>query len=787
MVIGGLSLLAAGPRAADAAEARHRFVIRPKPYAEALIDLALQSGISLLAPQACGTGTSRGLSGVYTLREALDAVKAGAPCSYRVVDTATVRMLPSASPPQRTTPPPPPVPAVTELMVTATRRPERLDDLPAGISVISGQQIWTTGFADARDTGSRLVGMLNTNLGPGRDKILMRGLSDGAFTGRARSTVATYLDDVPINYNAPDPALRLVDIERVEAVRGPQGSLYGAGALSGVYRIVANKPDLERFGAEASGQRAWTSGGAASRVVEGVLNVPLMHGRLGLRLVGYDEVLGGYVDDVALRLSDVDSTTRRGGRASLRFAPSDAWQADLSTTFQQLHSKDSQYTTPTVGVGRRANRVREGHDNQFLDIALRLRGGLGWADLASSTSFVRHDYGSRYDASTATSQFAAGYELGVYSEAARVRRLTQDLVLTSVNSGTFSWLAGAYASASVELTPSFLLVRNGAEPPATVYNERRRDHLKETALYGEVTWRFSPTWTLAAGARGFQIDRRVAADIMVSVPGGTRIVAGNRGFSGFSPKVSLQHTLPSGDLIYALFSEGYRAGGVNSTGLLPIREARVTFRPDRLQNFELGVKTRLFDDRLAVRAAAFHDIWTNLQSDHYRVSGLAYTANVGDVHIEGLEVEAAYEWANGLAIQANGLFSSPKFSRTNPDFSTPLGAGLPGSPKLSGGLTIRYERPLRGELVLRLLADATYVGRSRLTFAPSLLTMGDLVQARLSAQIATDRWLAGVFVTNPGNASGDTFAYGNPFSFGQVRQVTPQRPRTIGMRLSANY
>ena len=161
-----------------------------------------------------------------------------------MVDARTVRI---AAAPARRNPAALGSPRVTELLVTARKRPERLDTLPAGISVVSGDQLIATAAGGARDTAGQLVGVLATNLGPGRDKLLMRGLSDGAFTGRARSTVSTYLDDAPINYNAPDPDLRLTDVERIETLRGPQGALYGSGALSGVYRIVANKPDPEAY------------------------------------------------------------------------------------------------------------------------------------------------------------------------------------------------------------------------------------------------------------------------------------------------------------------------------------------------------------------------------------------------------------------------------------------------------------------------------------------------------------------------------------------------------------
>jgi len=237
---------------------------------------------------------------------------------------------------------------VAEMLVTARKRPERLDALPAGVSVISGDQLVATGVSDVRETAGQLVGVLTTNLGPGRDKVLMRGLSDGAFTGRARSTVSSYLDDAPINYNAPEPDLRLVDVERVETLRGPQGALYGSGALAGVYRVVTNKPDPDAFSAGATLQAAQTKGGAASYVADGYANLPIAAGKGALRLVGYYDDQGGYLDNVSLHLSNVDSTNRQGGRAALRLALGDRWTVDVSAAAQRLHSRDTQYVTTPV-------------------------------------------------------------------------------------------------------------------------------------------------------------------------------------------------------------------------------------------------------------------------------------------------------------------------------------------------------------------------------------------------------------------------------------------------------
>ncbi|WP_293366067.1 TonB-dependent receptor [Phenylobacterium sp.] len=810
----GLCLLTLATRA-EAAEARRRFVIPSKSYDEALIDLAVQANVSLLGASACGAGGRTALAGRYTLSDALARLLAGAPCTWRIVDAQTVRIAPVAV--AATSPKPPAAPAVAELLVTASKRAERLDDVPAGVSVISAEQLFATNAYDARATAGQLVGVLTTNLGPGRDKLLMRGLSDGAFTGRARSTVSTYLDDAPINYNAPDPDLRLVDVERVETVRGPQGALYGSGALAGVYRIVTNKPDSDHYAAGASATASSTDGGAPSYEGEGYLNTPIVQGRAALRLVAYYDDQGGYLDNAALRLSNVDSTLRAGGRVALGLQLSDNWTADLSFTGQHLSSRDTQYTTTPP------HQVREASNNDFAQVAFNVHGGLGWADLAATTSYVRHAYASLYDATAQASFFSdTGAALGIYSESARIQRVVQDVVLTSTGAGPFSWLVGAYGSSSRERTPSSLdIVANppiepvapvvlsapstarGEDLPADdlgggglvpmpltrVYSENRIDHVQDMAIYGEGSWRFAPGWSATVGLRAFDTWLKVAATIIGAPPAQSRDVNESRSFNGATPKLSVQYQFDDeGPLVYALYSEGYRPGGVNSTGFLPIRPSRATFDPDRLINFELGAKGQFLDRRLTVRAAAFYDLWNNIQSDQYRPSGLAYTANVGDAHIKGLEAEAEYVWDFGLTLQANALNSAPKFTRVNPDFAGTLGSGLPGAPRWSGGLLARYDRPLRGELKLQLVGQANYVGPARLTFDPTLSARTDpVVESELLAELVRRRLSGGLFVTNPTNASSNTFAYGNPFTFGQVRQVTPQRPRTVGVRVAAAF
>lgn len=793
MLAGGL--VACSAATAEAADSRLRVSIPPKSYADALIELGIQANVSIVGTSACGRGGPAELRGRYTLQEALERLLDGAPCQFRIVDPRTVRITPpapSAAPPARSPADQPML--VSELVVTAAKRPTSLDLLPAGVSAVSRDQIVVTGAADVGQTVGQVAGVLTTNLGPGRDKLLIRALSDGTFTGRARSTVSTYLDEAPLNYNAPDPDLRLVDIERIEVIRGPQGALYGSGALSGVYRIVTRKPDLDAPAAGLGATLAFTEGGEPSREIEGYLNLPLLAGEAALRVTAYHDYRGGYLDDVPPGQKNVDSTVRKGGRLALRMRLGDDWTLDALAATQHLRTKDAQYVIPAMGAGR-GGRIREGHDNDFAHGAVTIAGEAGPVSIASSSAYVHHTFTSQYDASPQNAANMPGSIFGAspgdtvaYVENTRVNMLVEDLVVRSRGGGRFRWLAGAYGALTLERSPSSAEILRPRGAPIAAYRESRKDRLSELALYGEGDYAFAPDWILTVGGRLFGSWVRTSADVRVLAPIGSRVVAYERMFQGFSPKIAVRRELGDGGMVYALVSEGYRPGGFNTAGLLPLRDVRANFAADRLRNYEIGAKLRFFDGRMAVRSAAYFDDWRKIQTDQYRPTGLSYTANVADAEIIGIEGEIGYDWDFGLSLQLNALLAATRVTNKNPDFAARVADELPGVPETSGGVVAIYQRPIAGDFVMRLVGEASYVGRSPLSFDATInRPMGGYVRARLTAELATDAWSAALFVSNPANDDSDTFAYGNPFSFRGVRQVTPQRPRTIGVRLAANF
>ena len=363
----------------------------------------------------------------------------------------------------------------------------------------------------------------------------------------------------------------------------------------------------------------------------------------------------------------------------------------------------------------------------------------------------------------------------------------QDIVLTSRGAGRLEWLVGLYGSYTAVKSPTEFSVQVPRAPLIPVYADDRRDRVRELAAYGEASYRLAPDVTLAAGARAFSIHTRTKSDV-VSENFPPRAIARTVDFQSVSPKLSLQWTFRPGDLVYAVVSEGYRSGGINSGGAVPLAAQRATFRPDRLVNFEAGLKLEDPPRGLSLNSAVFYDIWKDIQTDQFRPSGIPYTINAGNARVLGIETEVALR-AGGLTAQVNGRVASVRTSKGNADFTARLVDGLPGAPALSGGALLSYERPIGGDWTVRVVGQATYVGPSRVTFDASQPRTGGFIRTKLAAEVyGTAAGLPvglQVFVLNPLDSFSDTFAFGNPFNPDQARQITPQRPVTVGVTLSA--
>lgn len=734
------------------------------------------------------------------LNAALDRLLAGSGCAgaVRADGAILIRATRPASPQPQ--PRPRPVPPAREtfvgdtaatqlsdIVVTVERRPETPEEVAAALTAISGLQVERGGVTDMIGVASLTAGMTVTNLGSGRNKILLRGMSDGAFTGLTQSTVALYLNQIPITYSAPDPDLKLLDIDRIEVLRGPQGTLYGTGPIGGVIRTVTRQPDMEAFYGEVSLMQSDTHSGGLNSDYSAMLNVPFLDGQAAIRAVVYEEEFSGYINDVALNLPQVNEGGRRGGRVALAARLSPEWNLGAGFVHQSINTEDTHYVIRGLGRFRRANLVREPHENAFDATYVTVDGQGDWGRLDASIGYVRHDFQSRFDASPALYRFGAVALIGALDEDKDIELLTGEVTLASSRSGRFRWLAGAFLSTSDTRTGTTVSALRPV--PGVAYTELRSDRLHEIAAFGEVTQDLTSRLSLTAGVRYY--DTRYNVGSRVNQGDFERLFSGSGRTNGFSPKLALAYRLNDDWNLYAQVSQGHRAGGFNTAG--PAGQAFTnavgspgrTYNPDSLWNYEGGAKGFFWNGALRARIAVFMARWKNIQSDQYLPSGLAYAVNVGDGANRGLEIETTWRPMTGLEIRTNALFADPEITRPSAVFNSRGDAGLPGVPALSANLAASYHRPIWRDLEFRAEGHVAYVGASRLTFdAERRSRMGDYMTGRLSLGVEASWWSATAFVDNPFDTEANTFAFGDPFRLPEGLAMTPLRPRTIGLTLT---
>jgi outer membrane receptor protein involved in Fe transport len=784
-------IVAAGfvsPGAAHAGETT--FDIPLQARESALLAFARQADLSLgFAPDA-RCGGRAGVTGRLSADAALSRLIAGSGCVASRPDARTVviRSRPASASSARAEPvdtrPPPSV--LSELVVTADKTEQLLSSSASALTAIGASQLRSA--VGTHDLSLLAAGVTVTNLGPGRDKIILRGLSDGPLTGHTQSTVGLYLGDLRLTYNAPDPDLPLIDIARVEVLRGPQGSLYGAGSIGGVVHIVPQAPDPAARGGLASATISSTAHGATSHSLQGVLNQPLAPD-LAVRVAAWSETAGGYIDDLARGLSDVDRTRRRGARAAILWRASPDLELEATFVDQNIDTRDAHYAQPTARLLSRSSSVAQPHDNDFMALALGARWTPAWGQLSFSLGALDHDVGTTYAAAGAPPSLApTGLAARIFQDRNEIRALVGESRAASTGPGPLQWKAGLFASAGDQRLEG----RIKADGGAVGYAELRRDRLLETAAFGEVSFDLTSQLTFSAGGRLFNSRLKTRSDITLNGP--VRSFRGRSTDQGFAPKLVAAYRPRPGLTLYLQAAEGYRTTGFNTSGGAD-QTFSVTGSPqplrryagDELWNYELGGRWRSADLGISLRAAVFQASWTDIQADLVLPSGLPFTANLGDGRSRGVEVEATY-LRGGLELSANLVRQDPELRRPAPGLPSRADTGLPGVPDISVVVSGSYSWALPRDGTFGMRVTYAYVGRSKLAFdavtAPSMGGYGDL---RVAATARLGSVTARLFAENLLDRRGDTLAFGNPFTFRSQAASTPQRPRTFGITLSRSF
>ncbi len=762
-----VSSISSAPAHAEAARTSpiRAIVIPAGSLRTALDSLARQTGISIGMAGVLPDTPTRKIVRARDVADALKRLLAGTRLRAVRIDATTWRieaLLPrTARARPFASPAAPPVVEGGDIIVTASKRDERLSDLPVSISILGGPALGRlAGKRGLVDLLATTDGAFSTNLGPGRDRVFLRGVADSAFNGTSQSLVSLYLDDARIGYSSPDPDLRMVDIDRVEILRGPQGTLYGTGALGGVIRIITTAPDLDHPSGDVGGEVTGINNGAFGGALDATLNLPIVTGTLGLRASGWTETMPGWIDDTGRDKRDVNRTTRSGGRAALRWAIGHGWAATASGIAQSIEARDSQYATSGLS---RTTAIAEPQDNDFLSGSLDVHGPIGSLDAQSTTSIVSHEFGSTYDASIIDGAIGAIAPVA-YVEDRAIKLVTQEVRLSDPTA-RHPWIVGA----SILHATTRLKGRFESDANSAIARDDK-EAVFEAAMFAEGTQRLSSTLDLKIGLRGFV----TVNDIEQQGPDEQSTTK-----LGVTPSGTLSWHRDDTGLIWLRYASAIRPAGVTRASISS--EQRIP--GDELQSLELGWRIRGLNDRLSLNGAIFGSIWEHLRSDVVGSDGLFGTVDAGNATNYGVEFGGRFDVRPytidfGTTIQRARL-TSPASDRAGQDDRR-----LPVVPDYSArlGVTRRFSLigiPASGYLTAR------YIGQTRLSFDPLLdRPAGDYATVGAGATLDDGPRHWSIDVDNLLDGRGNSFGFGNPFTLATSTQTVPIRPRAITLRLA---
>ncbi|MFT5134513.1 MAG: iron complex outermembrane receptor protein, partial [Gammaproteobacteria bacterium] len=563
------------------------------------------------------------------------------------------------------------VEAINEIIVTARKRTENLQDIPQSLQAFSGEDIRKYGIQGVSDLARFIPSLTYLESSPGQTKVVFRGVADADTVGIASPSTAVYLDEQSMTQGSQAPAIRPVDLERIEALQGPQGSLYGASSQSGTLRYITNKPNTEKFEANIGVGLGSIDGGEESYDVDAMVNIPI-NDQLAIRLVGFHAKDGGYIDNVLgttpetglrdnsnIASKDINDVEHTGGRVGIRWHVSENWTDTLMINYQKIEAGGYNDFDPTVGDLQTVKFFNESRDDEYLSISNVIEGDLGFADLMLATSYYDRDIAYVHDTTTYASYFDiafgtyyATYDFG--QDPIGFRRYSQNDERFSIEGrlskdaenwkgvigffyeeGDQNWdfktFTDGYRSSPAFAAWSGYYPSQAGNFGDAWWNSFEAISTRDYSFFGEVTFSFTENFDITFGGRYY--DSKTTRAYAVERPD-NRLdqapVSPSGIDDGFLPKFGISYRFDENKMIYALHSQGFRTGGANrgrSRDLSPAEIASGIFGTatqsspsfpliydgDTLKNWEAGFKTQWMDNRLRVNLSFYHMIWQDYQ------------------------------------------------------------------------------------------------------------------------------------------------------------------------------
>jgi len=646
-------------------------------------------------------------------------------------------------------------PTLDVITVTSQKRAEDVQKVPISITVFGPEDIERQQIRDFDDYARLLPSVSFQTFGPGFAQVYMRGVASGGDGNHSGSlpSVGIYLDEQPITTIQGALDLHIYDIERVEALSGPQGTLYGASSEAGTIRIITNKPDASAFSASYGVEANTVSNGGQGYITEGHVNVPISE-NMAFRVVGWNKYDAGYIDNVfgtrtyptsgitddnADRVKDdYNDVYTRGARAALKIDLNDNWTITPTIMAQSQFSRGSFGYDPDVGELEITHFYPERFDDDWRQAALTVEGKIGNFDLVYSFAHLKrdvesesdyNDYGYWYDTLLGYGVYFVNDDGDFVNPAQYIQgrddyaKRSHELRLSSPKDNRLRFVAGVFWQQQSHDIQQRYKVDDLADSisvtgwPDTIWltKQVRQDH--DEALFGEVSFDFTEKLTGTAGMRFFKSDNSLKgffgfSDGYSSRTGEAACFEGSGTFNG-APCVNLDKNIKEEDhlgrvnltyqiddekMIYGTWSEGFRPGGINRRGTRP------PYVADFLTSYEFGFKTLLMDRRLALNGAVFRQDWEDFQFSFLGPNGLTEIRNAPAARINGAELAVNWAATYNLQITAAMTFLDSELTKDvcetvdeggNPVVTcdvpdAPKGTRLPVTAKFKGNATARY-------------------------------------------------------------------------------------------------
>lgn len=670
-----------------------------------------------------------------------------------------------------------------EIVVTAQKRAQNLSDVPAAIQAISGDTLERRGIADLNDLVDFVPGAsVVSNAGPGFSTIQIRGISSGTV---GDTTVGYYIDDVI--FSIPNlqlsPPSRLLDLERTEVLRGPQGTLYGNGAMGGLIRLITARPDTERFAAKALGEVSFTDGGGTNYDFDGVVNIPLARDKAALRISGGYERLSGFADSATAQ--DVNETRSWNIRGKLYVAPTETLDVTLSIWHidnKQKYSNNLLTVDPPV-----VPDVFGVPDPRIATIATFYSGSIKWdlgaVALESGTSYIDH----KLDIDSVVNSVLLSFPVGIRNDSTfKSTSFSQELRVVSQGDSPFKWIVGGLYTKAKIVSDIDVNIRGLGPPIPFLVTQDAPLRTESFAVYGEASYElFDGKLIPLVGLRYFNDHRSASGSTLYG--GVTTFDAGGKTFDAVSPRFNLTYKPNDQALVYVNVAKGFRSGTIQTGAqaqlgqLTGVTNTSVLVDPDELWTYEVGSKLTI--GKLFFDGSFYYTDWSNIQIPFNTVGGLPAVVNGGDARIYGVDLGASWRTPlAGLTLQAVANFNTAAFQNVNPQLAASLataqnGARLPGVPKQNYSFAVTYRTALTDSLDLNLYG--AYSFRDRQQDLASGLQSGRLQIVNLRVGVETGMLRFDVFADNLTNEKGPV-----------LRTATAEQalyPRRIGLSATVKY